>query len=89
MVVDKVESFRDWDSVGAWGSSITRFRSALGKGLGKNVSVLLISVVLRSLGVIGGLRGEVLDMPARVRDAICWFTPQGSETYRLQRVPGI
>jgi hypothetical protein len=34
---DKVESFQDRNSVGAWGSSITSFRSALGKALGKGV----------------------------------------------------
>jgi hypothetical protein len=71
-MVDKVESFRHGESIGAWGSSITSFRWARGKGLGKSVSLLSIAVVLGSLGVIGGPRGEVLDVPASVIRSY-WF----------------
>jgi hypothetical protein len=88
-MVDKVESFQDRNSVGAWGSSLTSFQSALGKALGKGVSVVLIGVVLGSLGVVGGPRGEVLDVPASVFGS-CWFVlSRASETYRLRRVLGI
>jgi hypothetical protein len=79
-MVDKVESFRHWDSVGASGSSITSFRSALGKGLDKSVSLLLIAVVLGSLGVVGGRRGEVLEVPAGVFRTH-WIGPRGLETH--------
>jgi hypothetical protein len=67
-----VESFRHRESIGAWGSWITIFRWARGKGLGKSVSLLLIAIGLGSLGVIGGPRGEVLDIPASVIGS-CWF----------------
>jgi hypothetical protein len=65
------------------------FRSALAQGVVESVSILLIGIVLGSLGVVGGPMGEVLDVPARVRDGSCWFGPRGSETYQLQHDLGI
>jgi hypothetical protein len=78
MVVDKVGIFWDQDLVGE--SFITSFRWALGNGLGKSVSGLLIGIVPRSLGMLGGQRGEVLEVLAGVFRSH-WIRPRGLETH--------
>jgi hypothetical protein len=80
-MVDNLESFLERDSVLAWESSITSFRSAAAKALDKSVPVLLSGIVLGSLGVVGGPRGGVLKVPAGVFGSH-WFVPRGSETPR-------
>jgi hypothetical protein len=80
-MVDNLEILLDWDSVLAWESSITSFRPSAAKALGKSVPVLLIGIVLGSLGVVGGPRGGVLEVPVGVFGSH-WVVPRGSETPR-------
>jgi hypothetical protein len=73
-MIVKMEGFRDrdQDSIGASESSKTSFRSAVVKISRKRVPLVSIGVGHGSLEVVGGPRGQVLEVPARVFGS-CWL----------------